>query len=110
MHDFSARFIQASRSILDGDIFLTPSIQQKILRQLSGISNGDISTRNLSKRENDIFQCMAQNMTTKEIAKSLFISIKTVQTHQSNIKKKLQLDSLSDLKKLATKYKESGRQ
>ena len=66
-----------------------------------------MSLRNLSEREDEIFQCMAQSMSTKEIAKTLFISIKTVQTHQANIKKKLKLDSLSDLRMLAIKYSES---
>ncbi|MEC7984355.1 MAG: response regulator transcription factor [Myxococcota bacterium] len=99
--------IQAARSILTGNIYLSPSIQQKIFRQISGMSAGEISLRNLSGREDEVFQCMAQSMTTKEIAKTLYISVKTVQTHQANIKKKLKLDSLADLRMLAIKYSES---
>ena len=98
--------VSAARSVLAGNIYLSPIVQQKIFKQLSGMSAGDISLRNLSERENDVFQCMAQNMSTKEIAKSLFISIKTVQTHQANIKKKLKLKSLSELRMLAMKYSE----
>ena len=96
--------IDATRSILEGNIFLAPSVQQKIFRQLAGTSSEDTSLRNLSEREYEIFQCMAQDMTTPDIAKSLYISVKTVQTHQANIKKKLKIKSLSDLRKLASKY------
>ena len=103
-----ATVVSAARSVLAGNIYLSPSIQQKIFRQISGMSTGDLSLQNLSEREDEIFQCMAQSMSTKEIAKALFISIKTVQTHQANIKKKLKLNSLSDLRMLALKYSESS--
>jgi len=98
--------IAAARTVLRGEIYLEKSIQQKIFRRLSGISKSDFSLDTLSGRENDIFQCMAQGMSTNDISTELFISVKTVQTHQSNIKKKLRLSTLNDLRNLASKYSE----
>ncbi len=96
--------IEATRAILNGEIFLTKSIQQKLLRQMASKSSEQSALQKLSVREDEIFQCMAQEMSTPEIAKYLYISIKTVQTHQANIKKKLKITSLSDLRNLASKY------
>lgn len=100
--------IDAANSILSGQIYLSSTIQQKIFRQLSQNTTEQISVRDLSKRELEIFRCMTKDMSTAEIAKTLFISVKTVQTHQSNIKKKLKVESLSDLRLLASKYFDVG--
>ena len=96
--------ISAANTVLDGKIYLTPQLKENILRRLSIHAKNQTSIANLSNREKDIFQCMAQNMTTKDIAKELYISVKTVQTHQSNIKKKLHLSDLDELRMLASKY------
>ena len=45
-----------------------------------------------------------RQMSTTDIAKRLFISVKTVQTHQANIKQKLQINSLEELRTLAIQY------
>lgn len=96
--------IEAAKTILKGEIYLSTTIQQKIFRQLAQNPNEHLSIRELSRREMEIFRCMTKDMSTTEIAKSLFISVKTVQTHQSNIKKKLKVESISELRLLASKY------
>lgn len=96
--------IEAAKAVIRGEIYLSSTIQQKILRQISQNSTEQLSIRELSKREMEIFRCMTKDLTTTEIAKSLFISVKTVQTHQSNIKKKLKVESISELRQLASKY------
>ena len=47
---------------------------------------------------------MSHKMSTSDIAKKLFISVKTVQAHQSNIKRKLGVRTLVELRELAHKY------
>ena len=79
-------------------------MQQKLLRQLSGLGRNDSPLRALSKRELEIFQYMAQGMSSKEVAAELFISLKTVQTHQSNMKTKLELKTLQELRELASSH------
>ena len=108
MKDQSAgSVINATRSILNGGIFISETVQQKILRQLTGLSSEETSLEDLSVREYEIFLCIAKGMSTPEIASSLFISVKTVQTHQGNIRKKLNLKSLSELRSLSTMYLDS---
>lgn len=48
----------------------------------------------LSNREKTLLQLVAKGHTTSEIAKMLFISVSTVETHRSNIMKKLQVKNM----------------
>lgn len=57
----------------------------------------------LTKRELEVIQLVAHGMTNKQIAESLFISVKTVETHKSHILDKLGLSNSSELMKFALK-------
>lgn len=105
MKDSDISVIQtAIESVLAGNVFLSFDVQQQILQSLSSHMNNNISVSVLSNREREIFQCMGRQMSTTDIAKRLFISVKTVQTHQANIKQKLQINSLEELRTLAIQY------
>lgn len=60
---------------------------------------------NLSSREREVFCMLADGYPIKQIAKKLFISPKTVETHKYKIMTKLGVDSLPKLTKLAIKHK-----
>ena len=105
MKDSDISVIQtAIDSVLAGNVFLSFDVQQQILQSLSSHMNNNISVSVLSNREREIFQCMGRQMSTTDIAKRLFISVKTVQTHQANIKQKLHINSLEELRTLAIQY------
>ena len=55
------------------------------------------SGRVLTGREQEIVQLLAEGKSNKEVASLLDLSVKTVETHRSNIMRKLELHSLSDL-------------
>jgi DNA-binding NarL/FixJ family response regulator len=56
------------------------------------------ATRNrLTPREREIVQLLAEGKSTKEVAVALGLSVKTAETHRSNIMRKLELHSVSDL-------------
>ena len=105
MKDSDISVIQAAiDSVLAGNVFLSFDVQQQILQGLSGHMSNNISVSVLSNREREIFQCMGRHLSTTDIAKRLFISVKTVQTHQANIKQKLHISSLEELRTLAIQY------
>ena len=56
-----------------------------------------IGKSRLTPREREIVQLLAEGKSTKEVAVSLGLSVKTAETHRSNIMRKLQLHSVSDL-------------
>ena len=59
----------------------------------------------LSTREREIVQLLAEGKSSKEVAVSLGISIKTAETHRSNIMRKLEIHSVSELVRYAVKNK-----
>jgi len=55
----------------------------------------------LTPRERELLQLLAEGLTAKQIAKSLGVSVKTVETHRRNIAQKLGAGSVADLIKYA---------
>jgi DNA-binding NarL/FixJ family response regulator len=56
-----------------------------------------VSRNRLTPREREVVQLLAEGKSTKEVAVALGLSVKTAETHRSNIMRKLQLHSVSDL-------------
>ena len=63
---------------------------------------------NLSDREMHIFQLLGSGLGTREIAQSLDLSVKTVESHRENIKHKLHLSSSAQLRERADKWVEKA--
>jgi len=67
------------------------------LRNGTGPAPATIGRNRLTPREREIVQLLAEGKSTKEVAVVLGLSVKTAETHRSNIMRKLQLHSVSDL-------------
>ena len=63
----------------------------------AGPAPATIGRNRLTPREREIVQLLAEGKSTKEVAVVLGLSVKTAETHRSNIMRKLQLHSVSDL-------------
>jgi DNA-binding NarL/FixJ family response regulator len=102
------RLMQAIRQVLEGRIYVSEKISAKILETFSG-HKGDSQSpvENLSDREFEVFQLLGQGRATREIAQHLHISIKTVEVHRTNIRKKLALSSGTELVHYAIRWHES---
>ena len=59
----------------------------------------------LTPRQREIVRLLAEGKTNKEVAAALGISVKTVETHRTNIMRKLQLRAFSDLVRYAVRHK-----
>ncbi|MCU4162966.1 response regulator [Carboxylicivirga caseinilyticus] len=64
--------------------------------------NKEANTQKISKREKEVLQLVAQGLTTIEIAAQLFVSKRTIETHRSNILKKLEVQNTAELITKAT--------
>jgi len=64
---------------------------------------------NLTDREFEVFQLIGRGMGTKELAKELNVSPKTIQVHRVNIKVKLQIQSMAELIRHAVRWVESEK-
>ncbi|MFT5220597.1 MAG: DNA-binding NarL/FixJ family response regulator [Planctomycetota bacterium] len=98
------KIVPAIRQVLSGKVFLSESMTERLLIDMvSGTSNKrDIDA--LSNRELEIFDLIGQGMPASEIAEHLNLSIKTIETHQAHIKKKLGLNSSHELTHRAIRW------
>ena len=81
-------------AIIRGGSFLSPSITQNLDISLAF---DNYSYQSLTNRELEVFKLLAAGSSVNDIAEALFISIYTVYTHLSNIKRKLGIEKTSDL-------------
>ena len=91
----------AIESILAGKTYLSPAITAPLMSKNGGDAALDNPLSVLTKREMEILQHLADGKPNREIAKLLHISIRTVDTHRSNILKKLKVKTNAELVKLA---------
>ena len=85
--------------------FLTSKVNEVVLAGYLGGKplKGETSGGRLTPREREIVQLLAEGLTNKEVATKLNISVKTAETHRTNIMRKLDLHSVSELVRYAVR-------
>jgi DNA-binding NarL/FixJ family response regulator len=97
--------IDAIRRVAEGDAVFSPRLAGFVLDAFSGaidLASIDEDLDRLSVREREVLRLIARGYAYKEVAKELFISIKTVETHVSSVLRKLQLSNRHQLTRWAT--------
>jgi DNA-binding NarL/FixJ family response regulator len=93
--------ITAIRRVADGDAVFSPRLAGFVLDAFGAaageIAEVDEELDRLSAREREVMRLIARGYQYKEVAKELFISVKTVETHVSSVLRKLQLSSRHEL-------------
>ena len=111
--------IRAILHIAQGGVIVSPLMATKLLTEFKDLTTRvekesvEKANADLSPREGEVLQLIAEGATNKEIADSLFISENTVKTHLRNIMEKLHLANRSQAAAYAVKrglvsYKEKG--
>jgi DNA-binding NarL/FixJ family response regulator len=104
------RLIQAIRQILAGNISVSEKMSTKILQMFTGgRPAAESPVRSLSPREFEVFEHIGKGLGTREVAQRLRISVKTVEVHRANIKRKLQLKSPTEMVRSAVRWFEFGQ-
>ena len=94
----------AIHRVADGDVVFSPRLAGFVLdafRDAPVTPSIDAELDQLTPREREVLRLLARGYAYKEIAAELFISIKTVETHASNVLRKLQLSSRHQLTRWA---------
>lgn len=104
----SDELLRAVHAVAIGQTYLSSPISEIIVESVlnppaGGKDNDPISR--LSPREKEIMQLIAEENTSNEIAKLLFISEKTVEKHRARLMEKLNVRNLAGLVRLAVKYR-----
>jgi two-component system response regulator NreC len=95
----SGELVQALRAVCRGEMFLTQSISRTIVQAF--VRNSDVPELPISDRERQVLQLVAEGKTNKEIATLLGISVKTAESHRSNMMDKLNIHDTAGLVRYA---------
>lgn len=94
----------AIRAVMKGEKYICAEIQRNITNQML-VDEDDNKLSKLTEREIEIIKLIKNGSTNKEIAESLFLSPRTVETHRARILKKLDLkNSLSLVKYISESF------
>jgi DNA-binding NarL/FixJ family response regulator len=100
------QLLVAIRHVLNGQIYVSEKMSEKIVEIFSRhrSDSNDSPAAHLSDREFEVFQLIGGGKGTREIAEKLHLSVKTVEVHRANIKKKLKLKSSTELIRQAVQW------
>jgi DNA-binding NarL/FixJ family response regulator len=95
---------QAINSVAQGEIYLSPSISRAIINSYIERGGGELSPlEQLTPRQREILQMIAEAKNTKEIASTLEISVKTVEAHRLQLMARLDIHSVPGLVRYAVR-------
>lgn len=90
----------AIRSASQGKLYLSPTISEAVMNMLM-MPQGESGAAELTPREREVLQLVAEGHTNTAIANMLSISVKTVEKHRANVMTKLEADDLATLIRVA---------
>jgi len=100
--------VDAIIRVAEGDAVFSPRLAGFVLDAFSGsieVTSVDEDLDRLSTREQEVMRLIARGYSYREVARELFISVKTVETHVSSVLRKLQLSNRHQLTRWATDRK-----
>ncbi len=89
--------LHAIRKVLQGDMYVSEQMHARMLKKLMSGADESSPIGNLSTTELEVLHLIGLGMGTSDIAEKLSRSIKTIESHKANIKKKLSLDNANQL-------------
>lgn len=107
--DAGRDLVAAVEALENQRTFFTTRVSQMVLngfldREKSGYTvKRDESSDALTSREREVIQLLAEGKTSKEVAVTLNLSVKTAETHRTNLMRKLDLHSVADLTRYAVR-------
>ena len=109
--DAGRDLVSAVEALESQKTFFTPRVSQMVLdgflnrekKRSDTEDNADLSDAILTAREREVIQLLAEGRTSKEVAVTLNLSVKTAETHRTNLMRKLDLHSVADLTRYAVR-------
>ena len=108
-HEPVERLLTAVREVLAGEIYLSGTMRTQLLLASLNFSHTDpkLGVKLLSDRELEIFRLIGEGFGTQKIARTLNLSVSTVETHRTHIKEKLGVKHAPDLVRQAVIWLQS---
>jgi DNA-binding NarL/FixJ family response regulator len=104
----TVELLEAIRAVAEGRKYVAPSLERRLaLRSISSdssASGGAVGLERLSPREVEVFRLVVAGSSSKDVARRLCISVKTVETHRTNMNRKLAVRTTADLVRFAAAH------
>jgi DNA-binding NarL/FixJ family response regulator len=104
----TVELLEAIRTVAEGRRYVAPTLERRLaLRSIagdSGSSGGAVGLERLSPREVEVFRLVVAGSSSKDVARRLCISVKTVETHRTNMNRKLAVRTTADLVRFAAAH------
>jgi DNA-binding NarL/FixJ family response regulator len=99
----TAELETAIRAVAAGETYLSPAVSTHLIARLQRHERGEIAAADphLTPRQSEVLRLVAQGLTTKAIARKLHISIKTVETHRTQLMDRLDIHDIAGLVRYA---------
>lgn len=104
----AGELVSAIRAVYNGEAVLSPAITRLLLEDYfsrDAVAKEENDPNTLSSREREVLQLIAEGKTSRKIAEILNLSVKTVQSHRTNLMQKLDLHDRGELIKYAIQKK-----
>jgi two-component system, NarL family, response regulator NreC len=98
-----AEVVDAIRQVAAGGSYVHPALGARMVAA-DAAARAAAASDPLSDREREVLKLLALGHTNQEIAKQLFISVRTAETHRAHIMRKLQLDTRAELVRYALEH------
>jgi len=100
--DSAKELEQALDAVRDGRSYVSPSIAQHVVDAMGGRpGQGSAAPAELTTREREVLQLVAEGLTSKEVASTLGVSARTVESHRARLMQKLGVHKVSGLVRVA---------
>lgn len=99
----SDELVRAIRAVMHGETYLSPEISKDALADYKSTVSDEGRTEELTPRQIDVLRMIAEGYSTKEIARGLNISAKTVETHRALLMQRLNIHDVAGLVRYAIK-------
>ena len=93
----ASEIVTAIEAVTGGGTFLSPAVSKRLFRN-------QVPRPVLSMRESQILSGLAKGLSSKQLARDLDLSVRTVEAHRQNIKRKLNLEGQAELIKYAVEH------
>ena len=98
----AADLVEAVNTVRQGRSYLAPTLADQVISALTSPAEaGSGGVDELTARQREVLQLIAEGLSTKEIARELGISLKTAQTHRANVMDRVGVHKVSSLVRLA---------
>ncbi len=93
--------VESIKKVCKGEKYFSQAVSQTIINNMFHKKTSSQSITTFTQREKEILKLITEGMSNKAIADKLFISVKTVETHRTNLLKKAEVKNTAELVKFA---------